>query len=448
MKRLSFFGLSAVGLLLLSCSNNSSTSVTYDTTDATIKTFSLAAQDSFPGLGSAVFTVDDRLDTGLIAPKDGDSLLYGTPLDSVVPRITFNSRPSAAIYYVGDTSFVYTGYDTVDLTQQPVYLRVYAANRKDEKYYRIEAYAHLADPYLYRADTLQTQFVSPARTMRVLHREDGFYAFLSDGYTVGMTHSADAVSWTDEQIVSGLPKDVAVRQIVTDSVSSDFCYLADTGLYRSTDGLTWTASTLTFPVAPFKIEATLFAFANRLWFAASGEEALYLACYNTEDGQISVQQTLPSDFPVSDFATVVFRSVSGCPTALLLGGFDSAGRMPAAGWSLEEAGDGFRMLNLNASRYPQSAIAGAALVSYAGRLIRFGGMLADGSISNVYESESEGLFFVAADTTHLPVPDGFAPRYRQSAVVVGNYIYLFGGQDHSRYYSDVYRVRLNSIDWK
>ena len=284
--------------------------------------------------------------------------------------------------------------------------------------------------------------------MQVLHRKDGFFAFLSDGYTVGMTQSADAVTWTDEQAVSGLPQNTAVRQIVTDSLSSDFCYLADTSMYRSKDGANWTATTLTFPVSPFKIEATLFAFADRLWFVASSAEELYLACYNTEDEQVTIQQTLPSDFPVSDFAIVVFRSVSGSPTALLIGGFDREGRMPAAGWSLEEASNGFRLLNLGSSRYTQSSIAGSALVRYADRLIRFGGLLADGSVSGVYESESEGLFFVAADTAHLPVPEGFAPRYRQSAVVVGDYIYLIGGQDHSRYYSDVYRVRLNSINWK
>ena len=448
MKRLYFSGLLAVGFLLLSCSKDTSTSVTYDTTDATVSTFSLAAQDSFPGIGAAVFTVDNRLDTGLIAPKDGDSLLYGTPLNRVVPRVTFNSRPSAAIYYVGDTSYVYTGYDTIDLTQQTVYLRVYAANRTDEKYYRIEAYAHQADPYLYRIDTLQTQLVLPARTMQALRRNDGFYAFLTDGYAVSLTRSADAVTWTGEQTVTGLPQDVAVRQIVVDSVSADFCYLAGTSLYRSSDGLTWTASTLAFPVAPFAIKATLFSFAGRLWFVASGGDEMYLACYDTANESVSVLQTLPSDFPVSDFAAVVFRSVSGCPTAFLQGGFDRDGRMPSAGWSLEDTENGFRLLNLASSRYPQSAIAGAALVSYAGRLIRFGGLSADGSVSGIYESESEGLFFVAADTAHLPVPDGFAPRYRQSVVVAGDYIYLIGGQDHSRYYSDVYRARLNSIDWE
>ena len=446
MKRSYIPWLTIIFILSLSCSNKDSESVTYDTTDATVLSFSLAAQDAYPGLGAAVFTVENRSDTGLIAPRDGDSLLYGTPLNRVVPRVTFNSRPSAAIYYTSDTSFVYTGYDTLDLTKRPVYLRVYAADRTHEKYYRIDAYAHQTDPYIYRIDTLQTQLASP-RLMRVLYRMDGFHAFLTDGYSVGVTHSADAVSWTDEQVVAGLPKNTNVRQIVSDSVSSDFCYLADTSLYRSSDGVNWTATTLAFPVTPFQIEATLFSFAGRLWFAASGGGEMYLSCYDTESEQISVLQALPSDFPLSDFATVVFQSVSGRPTAFLYGGYDRDGRMSAAGWSLEDKGGEFRLINLNSSRYAQSAIAGAALVSYAGRLIRFGGLLEDGSVSGVYESETEGLTFTSSDTAHLPVPEGFAPRYRQSAVVIGSCIYLFGGQDHNQYYSDVYRTRLNSIDW-
>ncbi len=447
MKRWYFSYLILICFALFACNKNTSTSVTYDTTDATVRSFALTAQDSFPGLEAAIFEVEDRSDTGLIAPKDGDSLLYGTRLDKVVPKITFNSRPSAAIYYVGDTSFLYTGYDTVDLTQTPVYLRVYAANRKDEKYYRIEAYAHQTDPYLYHIDTLQSQFASPARASKTVHKDGQFYAFMTDGYTIQMTQSSDATQWTDEQTVTGLTSNAVIQQIVVDSVTSDFCYLAGTEIYRSKDGLVWTINSIPFKETPFTIEATLFAFGKRIWFIATSSETTYLAHYNTESEQVGILQAVPSTFPVSDFATVVFRSVSGCPTALLQGGFNRDGQMSADCWSLEEANDTYRLLNLHTSLYDQPAISGAALVSYAGRIIRFGGLSENGSLNGVYESTSEGLTFSAADTTHLPVPQGFAPRYRLSAIVTNDYIYLIGGQDHTRHYSDVYRVRLNSIDW-
>ncbi len=447
MKKSYFFLFFSFVPLLLSCSKKDTTSVTYDTTDATVRTFALAAQDSFPGLAAAVFTVDQRLDTGLIAPKDGDSLLYGTCLTKVVPRVTFNSRPSAAVYYVGDTSFIYTGYDTVDLTQRPVYLRVYAANRTDEKYYRIEAYAHQTDPDEYKADTLLTRIGQTDEPMHVLKRGNDFYAYMTDGYTVTMRVSGDAVSWSDAETVTGLPENAVLSQIVVDSVSLDFCYIADTSFYRSSDGVTWTGCKLPFADELFNIDATLFSFGNKIWFVATSGGKTYLAGFDTQTEITDWQQAVPETFPVNDMATVVFRSVSGFKTALVHGGFDREGRMIPNSWTLEESGGGFRLLCLNESRYAQPAIAGAALVSYADHVIRFGGMFPDGTLSGVYESDSEGLFFAAADTAHLPVPKGMSPRYRQSAIVQGEYIYLFGGQDHSRYYTDVCRVRLNSIGW-
>jgi hypothetical protein len=46
-----------------------------------------------PGLAQAVFTVEERLDTGLVWNKD--SMLYGTDLHRVVPRFVFAATPSA-----------------------------------------------------------------------------------------------------------------------------------------------------------------------------------------------------------------------------------------------------------------------------------------------------------------------------------------------------------------
>ena len=46
------------------------------------------------------------------------------------------------------------------------------------------------------------------------------------------------------------------------------------------------------------------------------------------------------------------------------------------------------------------------------------------------------------------LPEVYQARQKQTAIVRGNDIYLFGGQDQTSSYSDVYRGRLNSIDWK
>jgi hypothetical protein len=67
-----------------------------------------------PGLAQAVFTVEERLDTGLVWNKD--SMLYGTRLDKVRPRFTFAATPSSAFLTFPDTTVVLTGYDTLDFT--------------------------------------------------------------------------------------------------------------------------------------------------------------------------------------------------------------------------------------------------------------------------------------------------------------------------------------------
>ena len=62
-------------------------------------------------------------------------------------------------------------------------------------------------------------------------------------------------------------------------------------------------------------------------------------------------------------------------------------------------------------------------------------------------SENEGLTWEPADSTKNQLPEVYQARQKQNAIVRDNYIYLFGGQDAKITYSDVYRGRLNSIDW-
>ena len=62
-------------------------------------------------------------------------------------------------------------------------------------------------------------------------------------------------------------------------------------------------------------------------------------------------------------------------------------------------------------------------------------------------STDEGLNWTAADSTKNHLPDVYQARQKQTAIVRDNNIYLFGGQDSEHTYSDVYKGRLNSIDW-
>jgi hypothetical protein len=100
-----------------------------------------------PGLAKAVFTIEERLDTGLVWNKD--SMLYGTKLDKVVPKFVFQATPSAAWLTLPDTVCALTGYDTLDFTKQPIYLSIRSLDRTVTKTYEIRATVHSIDPDLY-----------------------------------------------------------------------------------------------------------------------------------------------------------------------------------------------------------------------------------------------------------------------------------------------------------
>ena len=121
--------------IMVGCNN--STTTTKKSSVAQLSAFAFAANDSFPGLAKAVFKVEERLDTGLV--YNPDSIMYGTPLDSVVPKFTFAATPGAAVLTVGDTTIVLTGSDTVDFTQRPIYLTVTSQDAANTKVYEMVA---------------------------------------------------------------------------------------------------------------------------------------------------------------------------------------------------------------------------------------------------------------------------------------------------------------------
>ncbi len=431
-------------VMLASCKKTTET-VTYDVTDATIKTFALTANDTFPGLAAATFVVESLSDTGLIYPVNNDSLRYGTRLTKVRPRITFNSRPSAALYYIGDTVKTYTGYDTIDLTQEPVYLRVYAANRTDQKYYRIRAFAHQIDPDQYVYSLLNNK-IGEAGRMQVVEADNSFYAFIDNGNTISMTSSADGKQWLYSTATTGLPTSCMVRQIVYDSPSKTFCYAYGTAYYLSTDGLSWTKQT--FADAQYQVVATLLAFDSRIWLLAEKNQQTYLLAYSISDNDIKYESEVDSSFPVSDYAVTCYTSEGERRHALIYGGYDKEGEMVSSAWTIEQTGDTYRLIDLSSSRHPKLPIAGAAVVYYNRRLLRFGGLTESGQFAPMAYSTSEGLIWQHMDTLHLPLEQSIADRQRMSAIVRNNNIYLFGGQNNTQSFSDVYMTRLNSIDWQ
>ena len=440
-----------IGLLLVcimvGCSK--STTTTTKSSVAELSAFSLAANDSFPGMEKAVFKIEERLDTGLV--YNPDSIMYGTPLDSVVPKFTFATTPGAAVLAVGDTTIVLTGSDTINLNIRPIYLSVTSQDASNTKVYEIVATVHQVDPDLF-VWTQLTPAVYPADNseQHVLTLGDKMVLIKNNGFRTSVFTSADGATWSSEQVPTGLPSATRVRSIISDN--SMLYYADDSLLYTSTDALTWQQTS--YAGSGFALKTMLMAWNETVWALAEDSEGLVLA--NMQGGVLQPTPLRPrSPFPVSDFAAVAFESASNRARAMILGGFAEDGTALNTRWNLEYASTiaengGYRMQDFSIDRPHFTRLTGASVVWYNHQLYMFGGVDAEMQYQgrDILISTDEGVNWTKADTAKCQLPETYTARQGQSVVVRNNEIYVIGGESQTETFSDVYRGKLNSIDWE
>lgn len=445
MKRIFYIFLGLLPLFLTSC-NDEGGSSTQASSVAQLTAFSFAKNDTMPGLRAAVFTVEERIDTGLVYNKD--SILFGTDLRRVVPRFTFAATPGAAFLQFPDTTCVLTGYDTLDFTKKPIYLTVRSADRSTTKVYEIRPTVHQVDPDLFTWTLLTEQIQNyPAddSEQRTVELNNSFVLIKSNGFALHAYSSADGIDWDDLGEPSGLPAGTKVRQIISDG--NTLYYGQDEKMYTSTDAVSWTAHS-----AEYAIYTTLLYWNDLVW-ALVENNGYQLATW--QNNQLDTTSLRPqTDFPVSDFATVCFQSASLRERAMIIGGFAENGRSLNTRWNIEYSrhtpeNNGYRLQEFSIDRPTFKSLTGISVVWYKNQLMLFGGV--DDKMTyfgrDILVSNDEGLNWIAADTTKNRLPAVYSARQKQSAIVRDNYIYLFGGQDATKTYSDVYRGRLNSIEW-
>ena len=442
MRKYFYILLSIIVVSLTACEGSGTTST--PSSVARLSAFYFAKNDSMPGLAKAVFTIDERLDTGLVWNKD--SMLYGTRLDSVVPRFSFAATPSAAYLRLPDTICGLTGYDTLDFSKGPIYLTIRSADRSTIKTYEIRPTVHKVDPDLYTWTQLTPQiYPKDDSDQKALELGNDFIFIKSNGFKMRAYKSADGSSWSDLGEPNGLPTGTQVRQIISDGTK--LYYGQGNTIYASSDAVTWTPSAVSYSVV------TMLLYWNERVWALIENAGYQLAFFN--DGQLDTTALRPTtDFPVSDFATVNFQSASLRERAMIIGGFADDGRSLNTRWNLEfsthPAPNGtYRLQEFSIDRPSFTTLTGISVIWYGHQLLLFGGVDKDMKYfgRDILISTDEGLNWEAADSTKNQLPEVYQARQRQTAIVRDSYIYLFGGQDADATYSDVYKGHLNSIDW-
>ncbi|MCQ2348671.1 MAG: kelch motif-containing protein [Paludibacteraceae bacterium] len=451
MKKIStiLLTLSLIGAMI-GCKKAES-SVTLSTV-AQITSFAFTPNDSFPGLEEAVFIVDQLSDTGLIRMRKNDSVRFETPIDSIVPKISYYSTPSSVVVYLGDSAVMLTGYDTLDLSIKPIKIHVIAQDTKYDKWYKLDFDVHHVNGDLFLWDQL-TPAISSQTTgeQHALMKGKTLYFFQNDGFRPRMWTSADmGVTW-EEHTISGLPANCAVHSI-REGLENVF-YADGNTIYYSADGYTWQNIHTDVTIA-----ALYMCFTEYMWLAAR-DEAGVMRLYTLDTaltlrtmlGTGLVGDSLPMEFPMSDFATIPFTSSSLHQHALIAGGYNRLGEMTDGRWSLEYNSifDRYAIVNMASEKGSYPAFAGAAVSYYGKYMYLIGGIWEDRSfIEYAYTSIDEGMHWVAAgDTANSKKPQTFLGRYHASTFVDGDHIYIIGGEDNSTTYSDVYRGKQNSIAW-
>lgn len=435
-----------VVLLFMGCKDETSTLTRSSV--AQLSALSFSKNDSFPGLATAVFKVEERLDTGLV--YNPDSILYGTRLDSVVPQFRFATTPGAALLTVGDSVITLSGHDTVDFTQKPIYLSITSQDASHTKVYEIVATVHQVDPDLFRWEQLSNGvYPLDNSEQRVLTIGGQMVLIKNNGFQTSVYTSHDGIQWSKEQQPTGLPSSARVRSIVSDETM--LYYADDSLLYTSTDALHWEKEDYTD--SGFVLKTMLMTWNETVWALVEDAEGLVLA--NRQAGKIAPTSLRPhSAFPVSDFASVCFESASNRSRAMLLGGHAEDGASLNTRWNLEYSptiaeNGGYRLQDFSIDRPHFQSLTGASVVWYNHRLYMFGGVDEEMQYlgREVLVSNDEGVTWNAVDTSKCQLPASYSARQGQSVLVLDNAIYVIGGESQTETYSDVYRGRLNSIDW-
>lgn len=436
--------LPLIGLILIGLAGcDDKTPTTAKSSVAQLTAFSFTANSKYPGLAAASFKVEERLDSGLV--HNLDSIMYGTPLDSVVPKFTFAATPGSAVMQTPDTTIVLGGSDTINFEKQPLYLTVKSQDGKNTKVYELRAYVHQVDPDLYHWEQLCPQVLTDNSEQRVVALGNRFVLVSNNGFRTSAYISADGITWSDRQTPSGLPDGCHVRRIISDG--STLYYADSLTLYTSADALSWTASDYTG--SGFCIRNMLMTWNDTVWAIVEDSQGLVLA--KMQDNTLKPTALRPrSDFPVSDFATVCFENAAGRARAMVVGGRAKSGAVLNSRWNLEFSPVvGYRMQNFSIDRPAFADLTGASVIWYNHQLLMFGGVDADMQYlgRDILVSNDEGLNWTAADSTKNCLPDTYTARQKQSVLVRDNAIYVFGGEQQDRTFSDVYRGKLNSIDW-
>ncbi len=421
-------------ILLSSCLETNAPTVV--SSDATFVSLTFAKNDSIPFLSSARFTL--AADGKTIV--NVDSLPYKTRIDSVYPTFSFKSSSRDTLFFPAGYKYkkesaVITGKDTIDFSNQIdlIKIRNYAADAKTSKDYFIKVNVHQVYPELYVWSKVTNNIDShDATSQKAILVNDTIFYYQNNATNAYLYKSTDGRSWT-AQTLTNFPVNTPINDMQFFNGKLFFTQNGDK-IYSSLNSRDWNVRSS----SNYNYTSLLFILNNKLWAVSQSKADLSYHFSSSVDGDNwSDMGQIPSNFPVSNFASLAFQSRNGHPKAIVTGGLSKTNDQLKNSWSTL---DGINWIDFSIENHSLDTLAlGASIISYDNKLFVFGLRNDNPTPKSHYKvSRDEGLSWQRPDSTYNYLPKDFEPRNNQSLVVFKPRIY-------SKYDSKQQNIESNRI---
>lgn len=458
---LRFALLSTVIVLLSSCLGTS------DPTQLSVSPYfsslTFAENDSIPNLEDAKFTLEFDPLVGDSVIVNLDSLPCNTRIDSVYPTFTFASSSAQYVIYENDT-IPLDGTDTIDFSKQVKVLN-FAADQTHSKPYVVKVNVHKVEPELYVWNKVSENLDSRnVISQKAIVLNDVINYYVSDGSTIYLYSSTDGNAWSSPIPVNGLPVNPNLSDM-TQFNGKLYLTQNDNSIYSTLNGVDWTVKS----IPDYNFKSLLFTLNDSIYAVTESKNDQKYRFASSKNGLVWFVRnvdSIPQNFPVSDFASLSFSSRSGKSKAIVLGGKDRKGAILKSNWSTEGTvlnGKTYWVDLSTENKLLDSIASGASLISYDNKLFLFAeGINIKGSKNHFRQSIDEGLTWQIPDSTYNYLPVNYETRSYQSVVVLkplilygiqpstrmpqilaSNHIFIIGGKTSTSDKTDVWTGKLN-----
>jgi len=372
---------------------------------ANINKFSFDAHDTCPGIQNFVFNIDQyhgvAADTTTGFIQNLDSLPYGSVVNSLYPKVTFQSTNGNI--YINDS--LWEDGDSIDFTN-PIVIKNTSYDGLYTKAYTVKVNVHKVDPDSMNLEKASAVLPGATALNKLIVIGDTLLDFvqLTDGEVKMYRSIDDSNIWTSHTI-SGLTKNMNLLSLCLFKsqyyiISKDFVY------YRSSNGLDWTVIQANTTDGNTTIIA-LYGEIRRKYKTEDDPSTLIgliksngiVYFGKSADGITWKKGTeVPVDFPFADYALISDTTATNIQYYTIANGLNAVGQPTASVWATE---DGLNWIQVNTGKIVYNTLPNrknAVFFKYDGFLVSFGGQDDTGAFyKDMYVSPDHGKTWRTAD---------------------------------------------------